>query len=193
MCVPKCNLGTRNARLRLHRRFGPVLGLIIGNDKTGVDDAGDPSQQRKQKAQKEAQDAAGHQDRNGRKDDAEEVAKGFQILRSARARRADRRIDFLQSWSGFRFACLPQFFPGVGSFLRLIGLSRSGRGGRVGGTARNHESDEGQETTGKIARFHHDLIRVRHSLRSAFQVPHPSHPRNPWSRLPLLLDRGLRG
>lgn len=56
-----------------------MLGLVIADHQTGVDDPGDPAQEREQKAQEEAENAAGQEDRDGRKDNAEEVAKGFQI------------------------------------------------------------------------------------------------------------------
>ena len=54
-----------------------MLGLVIVHDKAGVDDAGDPAEQRQQDTQDEAEDAAGHQDGNGRKDDAKKVAQRF--------------------------------------------------------------------------------------------------------------------
>jgi hypothetical protein len=54
-----------------------VLGLVIINHEAGVNDAGDPAQQRQQKAKDETEDAAGHQNGNRRKNDAEKVAKGF--------------------------------------------------------------------------------------------------------------------
>jgi hypothetical protein len=55
-----------------------MLGLIIIHHQAGVDDAGNPAEQREKKAQDETEDATGHQDRDRRKDDAEEVAQGFQ-------------------------------------------------------------------------------------------------------------------
>ena len=56
-----------------------MLGLVIVHDEAGVDDAGDPAEQREQDTQEEAKDAARHQDGHGRKDDAKEVAQGFQL------------------------------------------------------------------------------------------------------------------
>lgn len=37
-----------------------VLGLVIVDHKTGVDDAGNPAKQREQKAQEKTEDPAGH-------------------------------------------------------------------------------------------------------------------------------------
>jgi hypothetical protein len=55
----------------------PMLGLIIVHDEAGVDDTGDPTEEREQDTQDEAEDAASHQDGNGRKDDTEKVAERF--------------------------------------------------------------------------------------------------------------------
>ncbi len=60
--------------------LAPVFGLVIVHYQTGVNDAGDPTQQRQQEAQEETEDPAGHQDGDWRKNDTEEVAKGFHIL-----------------------------------------------------------------------------------------------------------------
>ena len=59
------------------RNLPPMFGLVIVHDETGVDDAGEPAEQRQQDTQEEAEDAASHQDRHGRKDDAKKVAQGF--------------------------------------------------------------------------------------------------------------------
>jgi hypothetical protein len=64
-------------RLGLGR--SPLLGLIVGDHETGVDDAGNPTDQCQQNAQDKTEDATGHQNGDGRKDDAEEIAKRFQI------------------------------------------------------------------------------------------------------------------
>jgi hypothetical protein len=44
-----------------------MLRLIIAHHETCVDDAGDPTQQREQKTEEKAEDAAGHQHGDGRK------------------------------------------------------------------------------------------------------------------------------
>ncbi len=56
-----------------------MLGLVVVHDEAGVDDAGDPSEERQQNTQEETEDAARHQDRDGREDDAKKVAQRFQI------------------------------------------------------------------------------------------------------------------
>jgi hypothetical protein len=54
-----------------------MLGLVIVHDEAGVDDAGDPAEQRKQDAQDKAKDAARHQHGHRRKDDAKKVTQRF--------------------------------------------------------------------------------------------------------------------
>ena len=51
-----------------------MFGLVIVHDEAGVDNAGDPAEEREQDTKKEAEDAARHQDSHRRKDDAEEIA-----------------------------------------------------------------------------------------------------------------------
>jgi hypothetical protein len=54
-----------------------VLGLIIVDHQAGMDDAGNPTQEREQKTQDEAKDPPGHQDGDRWKDDAKKVAERF--------------------------------------------------------------------------------------------------------------------
>ena len=58
--------------------LSPMLGLVIVHDEAGVDDARDPAEQRQQNTEDETEDAATHQDGDGRKDDAKKVAQGLQ-------------------------------------------------------------------------------------------------------------------
>ena len=64
----------------LRARFGTVLSLVIADHETGVNDARDPAQKRKQKAQQKAEHAARQQNCDRWQDDTEEVAKCFQSL-----------------------------------------------------------------------------------------------------------------
>jgi hypothetical protein len=52
----------------------PMFGLVVVYDETGVNDAGDPAEQRQQNAENETQNPAGHQNCDRRKDDAKKVA-----------------------------------------------------------------------------------------------------------------------
>jgi hypothetical protein len=54
-----------------------MFGLVIVHHKAGVNDAGNPAEQRQQDTQEKAENSARHQDGNGRKDNAKEVAQGF--------------------------------------------------------------------------------------------------------------------
>ena len=54
-----------------------MFGLVIIHHQAGVNDAGDPAEQRQRDTQEEAEDAASHQDGHGRKDNAKEIAQGF--------------------------------------------------------------------------------------------------------------------
>jgi hypothetical protein len=56
----------------------PMLGLIIVHDQTGVNYSGNPAEEREENAQNKTQDAARHQDRDRREDDAKKVAERFQ-------------------------------------------------------------------------------------------------------------------
>jgi hypothetical protein len=56
----------------------PMLGLIVVHDETGVNHSGNPPEQREENAQDKTQDAASHEDRDRREDDAKKVAKSFQ-------------------------------------------------------------------------------------------------------------------
>jgi hypothetical protein len=57
-----------------------VLGLVIVDHETGVNDAGDPAEQSQQNAQDETQDPARHQNRDRREDDTKKVAERFQLV-----------------------------------------------------------------------------------------------------------------
>ena len=54
-----------------------VLGLVIVDYETGVNDAGDPAEQRQEKAQEKTEYPASHQNGHRRKNDAEKVAERF--------------------------------------------------------------------------------------------------------------------
>lgn len=58
----------------------PVLGLVIVHDETGVNHAGHPAEESEEQAQDKTEDAARHQDRDGRKDHTEKIAKRFQKM-----------------------------------------------------------------------------------------------------------------
>jgi hypothetical protein len=58
----------------------PMLGLIVVNDETGVNDAGHPAEQSQQDAQDETQNPACHQDSDRWENDAKKVAERFQFL-----------------------------------------------------------------------------------------------------------------
>ncbi len=60
--------------------LAPVLGLVVVDHQTGVNDAGDPAEKREQKTQEKTKDAAGHQDRDRRQNNAEEVSESFQKI-----------------------------------------------------------------------------------------------------------------
>jgi hypothetical protein len=143
-----------------------MLGLVIVHDEAGVDNAGNPAEQRQQDAQEEAEDAARHQDSHRRKDDAKEIAQGFQGVSSptwpirsqlSRPGHADGGIGFFQGGGWIRFATLPQFFLGVDALGR-VGLRLGGR--RVRRTAGKKQAANRQETKSKIVNFHQFLIRV---------------------------------
>src|SRR5437762_14099494 len=98
-------------------RLPPMLGLVIVHDETGVNDAGHPAEQSKQQAQDETENAAGHQNRDRRQNDAEEIAERFHgisrtLARSASRRKStiafgpNRRVDFFESGSRLRFTGL---------------------------------------------------------------------------------------
>jgi hypothetical protein len=70
-------LSRRDTATATEEFLAPMLGLVIVHDEAGVDDAGDPAEQRKQNAQDKAKDAARHQHGHGRKDDAKKVAERF--------------------------------------------------------------------------------------------------------------------
>ena len=70
-----------------------MFGLIIVHDQTGVNNAGNPAKQSQEKTQEKAEDPAGHQDRNWRKDDAEEVAQGFHWGMLERWRRIVKSLE----------------------------------------------------------------------------------------------------
>lgn len=55
-----------------------VLGLIVVNHQARVNHAGNPAEKREENAQEKTQDAAGHQDRDGREDNAKKIAESFQ-------------------------------------------------------------------------------------------------------------------
>jgi hypothetical protein len=55
-----------------------MFGLVVVHDEAGVDDAGDPAEQRQQDTQDEAENAASHRDGDGREDDAKKITKRFQ-------------------------------------------------------------------------------------------------------------------
>ena len=57
--------------------LAPMLGLVIVHNQTSVNDAGDPAEKREEKTQEETEDAAGHQDRDRRQNNAEKVAESF--------------------------------------------------------------------------------------------------------------------
>lgn len=56
-----------------------MLGLVVGDHETGVNDARDPAGKRQEKAQEETEDAPREQHGDGRKNDAEEIAQSLQI------------------------------------------------------------------------------------------------------------------
>lgn len=139
-----------------------MFGLVVVHDEAGVDDTGDPAQQRQWDTQEEAENAASHQDRNGRKDDAKEIAQGFQGVISpalrirsqlARPGHADRGIRFLQGSSRVRFAGLPQIFLAVdalaGVGLRLGGLRL------ITGAAGKKQAASRHKTESKRVNLHH--------------------------------------
>ena len=59
-----------------------MLGLVIVDHQAGVDHAGNPAGEREQQAEKKAQDASGHQDRDRRQSDAEKITERFHSRRS---------------------------------------------------------------------------------------------------------------
>lgn len=134
-----------------------MFGLIVVHDEAGVDDTGDPAEQRQRDTQEEAEDAASHQDGHGRKDDAKEITQGFQGVSSptwrarsqlARTGHTDSGICFLQGSSRVRFPALLQLFLGVDALGRLVSLRLSGGGrrcvSRAAGkkqTARRHKTE----------------------------------------------------
>ena len=54
-----------------------MLGLVIIYNQAGVDHPGNPAGKREQQAEKKAQDAASHQDRDRRQSNAEKIAERF--------------------------------------------------------------------------------------------------------------------
>ena len=98
-----------------------MLGLVIVYDQAGVNDPGDPAEQRQEKTQDKTEDAAGHQHGNGRKDDAEKVAQRFQGKPDLRfrgrrsevnfgaARTCGQRISLFQGRARFRLAAFAVF------------------------------------------------------------------------------------
>jgi hypothetical protein len=144
-----------------------MFGLVVVHDEAGVNDAGNPAEQRQRDTQEEAENAARHQDGNGRKDNAKEVAQGFQGVSSptlrirsqlARTGHVDRGVCLFQSSGWIRFASLPQFFLGVNALGR-VGLRLGGRR-RVRRTAGKEHAANRQETESKIVNLHQFLIRV---------------------------------
>ena len=56
-----------------------MFGLVVIHHQTGVNDAGNPTEQSQQQTENETEDPASHQNGDRRKDDAEKVAECFQI------------------------------------------------------------------------------------------------------------------
>lgn len=54
-----------------------MLGVIIGDDQTGVNDAGDPAEQSQQETQEKTTHPARQEDGDGRENDAEKVTERF--------------------------------------------------------------------------------------------------------------------
>ena len=54
-----------------------MLGLVIVDDETGVNHAGDPAEKGEKQTEDETQEAAGHEDGNRWEDDAKKVAERF--------------------------------------------------------------------------------------------------------------------
>lgn len=139
-----------------------MFGLIVVHDEAGVNDAGDPTEQRERYAQEEAENAARHQNGNGRKDDAKEIAQGFQGVISpavrirsqlARPRHADRRIYFLKGSGWIRFAGLPQFFLAVLALARIGPRLDSLR--LITGAAGKKQAANRRKTKSKRVNLHH--------------------------------------
>jgi hypothetical protein len=59
-----------------------MFRLVIVYNQTGVNHAGHPAEQREQEAKNKTQDAAGHQNRHRRQDDAEKIAERFHNQKS---------------------------------------------------------------------------------------------------------------
>jgi hypothetical protein len=55
-----------------------MLGLVVVDHETGVNDARDPAEEREEQTQEETQNAAGHQDGDRWQNNAEKVAESFQ-------------------------------------------------------------------------------------------------------------------
>jgi hypothetical protein len=64
----------------IHVPLPPMLGLVIVDHQTGVNDARNPAEQGQQQAQDETQDPAGHQDSDRRENNAKEITQRFQRL-----------------------------------------------------------------------------------------------------------------
>lgn len=111
-----------------------MLGLVIIHHQAGVDDAGNPAGQSQEQAQDETEQAARHEDRDRREDNAKEVAQRFQLRNRnsrfenrkslPRPRHSDGWIGFFQGRGGIRFAALLQLFLGVDPFGGRVGLRR---------------------------------------------------------------------
>ena len=118
-----------------------MLGLVIVDDQAGVHHAGNPAGQSQEQAEDETEQAACHQDRYRRKDNAEEVAQRFQFRNRnsrfenrkslPRAGHTDGWIGFFQGRGRVRFAALLQFFLGMDALgcLVCLRLRRCGRRG----------------------------------------------------------------
>jgi hypothetical protein len=136
-----------------------MLGLIIVHDEAGVNDAGNPPEQRQQKAKDETHDAASHEDGDRREDDAKKVAERFhrnvpQARTFARSTTRGNRglsppfahsgIDPLQGRSGLRITrglqLILRIYP-----LRWIGLGLSRRlSGFGSGTTGQGQTAQGE-------------------------------------------------
>jgi hypothetical protein len=138
-----------------------MFGLVIVHDEARVNDAGHPAQQRQRGTQEETENAARHQNGNGRKDDAKEIAQRFQGVISpavrirsqlALPRHADRGICFLQGSSRVRFAGLSQIFLRVDA-LAGVGL---GLGGLrlIIGAAGKKQTANGDKTESRMVNLH---------------------------------------